>query len=178
MGYSFSSYRLKEESESHSVVSDSCLTPWTVAHQAPLPMEFSRQEHRRGLPLPPPGDLPNPGIEHRSPAWQAGSWPSEPPGKPFSLHCLNTFAENPLTVNVRVSLIYVPIITSMPHCPDFVVSSETRKAESSNFILLFQDCCGHSGSFLLHFHMNLESACGFLQIGSWDFILVRMALNL
>ena len=45
-----------------SVVSDSA-TPRTAAHQAPLAMGFSRQEHWRGLPCPPPGDLPNPGIE-------------------------------------------------------------------------------------------------------------------
>ena len=45
-----------------SVVSDSSLTPWTVAHQAPLSMEFSRQEYWSGLPFPPPGDLPDPGI--------------------------------------------------------------------------------------------------------------------
>ena len=41
-------------------------TIWTVAHQAPLSMEFSRQEYWGGLPCPPPGDLPNPGIEPRS----------------------------------------------------------------------------------------------------------------
>ena len=39
------------------------MTPWTVAHQAPLSMGFSRKEYWRGLPFPPPGDLPNPGIE-------------------------------------------------------------------------------------------------------------------
>ena len=38
-------------------------TPWTVAHQAPLSMEFSRQEYWSGLPCLPPGDLPHPGIE-------------------------------------------------------------------------------------------------------------------
>ena len=43
-------------------------TPWTVAHQAPLSMEFSRQEYWSGLPFPSPGDLPDPGIEPRSPA--------------------------------------------------------------------------------------------------------------
>ena len=43
-------------------------TPWTVTHQAPLPMGFSRQEYWSGLPLPPPGDLPHPGIEPMSPA--------------------------------------------------------------------------------------------------------------
>ena len=42
-------------------------TLWTVAHQVPLSMGFSKQEHWRGLPCPPPGDLPNPGIEPMSP---------------------------------------------------------------------------------------------------------------
>ena len=51
------------------------VTPWTVARQAPLSMGFSRQEHWSGLPCPPPGDLPDPGIEHASPALQAGSLP-------------------------------------------------------------------------------------------------------
>ena len=50
-------------------------TPWTVAHQAPLSMGFSRQEYWRGLPCPPPGDLPNPGIKPLSPALQADSLP-------------------------------------------------------------------------------------------------------
>ena len=67
------------------LVSQSCPTlcdPWTVAFQAPLSMGFSRQEYWSGLPCPPPGDLPNPGIEPRSPALQADSLPAEPPGKP------------------------------------------------------------------------------------------------
>ena len=57
-------------------------TPWTVAHYAPLPMGFPRQEYWSGLPFPFPGDLPNPGIEPRSPALQVVSLPTEPPGKP------------------------------------------------------------------------------------------------
>ena len=48
-----------------SVISDST-TLWTIAHQAPLSMGFSRQESWSGLPCPPPGDLPNPGIEPSS----------------------------------------------------------------------------------------------------------------
>ena len=40
-----------------------CVTPWTIAHQAPLFMRFSRQEDWSALPCPPPGDLPNPGIK-------------------------------------------------------------------------------------------------------------------
>ena len=59
-----------------SVGSDSAI-PWTVAHQVPLSMEFSRQEYWSGLPCP-PGDLPNPGIEPGSPAVQADSLLSEP----------------------------------------------------------------------------------------------------
>ena len=50
---------------SHSVVSDSA-TPWTVTHQAPLSMEFSRQEYCSGLPFSPPGCLPDPGIKPTS----------------------------------------------------------------------------------------------------------------
>ena len=46
-------------------------------------VEFSRQEYWSGLPFPSPGDLPNPGIEHWSPALLADSLPSEPPGKPM-----------------------------------------------------------------------------------------------
>ena len=65
------------------LVSQSCLTlsvtPWT-ASQAPLSMEFSRKKYWSGLPCPPPGDLPNPGIEHRSHALQVDSLPAELPG--------------------------------------------------------------------------------------------------
>ena len=63
------------------LVAQSCLTLWTVAHQAPLSMEFPRQEYWRGLPCPPPGDLPDPGIKFWLPALQADSLLSEPPGK-------------------------------------------------------------------------------------------------
>ena len=59
-------------------------TPWTVTYQAPLFMGFSRQEYWSRLPFPSPGDLPNPGIEPRSPALQADALLSEPPGKASS----------------------------------------------------------------------------------------------
>ena len=67
------------------LVAKSCLTlvtPWAVASQAPLSIGFSRQEHWSGLPFPSPGDLPDPGIKPRSPALQAYSLLTEPPGKP------------------------------------------------------------------------------------------------
>ena len=60
------------------------VTPWTVAKQASLSLEFFRQEYWSELPFPSPGDLPEPGIEPGSPALQANSFPSEPPRKPFS----------------------------------------------------------------------------------------------
>ena len=57
-------------------------TPWTVAYQTPPSMGFSRQEYWSGLPCPPPGDLPNLGIEPRSSTLRADSLPAEPLGKP------------------------------------------------------------------------------------------------
>ena len=56
-------------------------TPWTVAHQAPLSMGFSRQEYWSELPCPSPANPPDPGIEPGSAALQADSLPSEPPEK-------------------------------------------------------------------------------------------------
>ena len=59
------------------------MTLWTDAFQAPLSMGFPRQEYWRGLPFPPPGDLPNPGIEPESPATpalQVDYFPTEPQG--------------------------------------------------------------------------------------------------
>ena len=63
-----------------SVMSDS-VTTWAVARQAPLSMGVSRQEYWGGLPCPSPGDLPEPEIESGSPALQADSLLSEPPGE-------------------------------------------------------------------------------------------------
>ena len=56
-------------------------TPWTVAHQALPSMGFSEQQYWNGLPFSSPGDLPHPGIEPVSPAFQADALTSEPPGR-------------------------------------------------------------------------------------------------
>ena len=83
-------------------------TPWTVAHQASLSMGFSRQEYWSGLPFPSPGDLPDPGIEPKSPTLQADALPSEPPGKlqenhdskrhvDRSVHCSTTYNSQDMT---------------------------------------------------------------------------------
>ena len=74
-------HQQSEGSVSRSVMSNSA-TPWTVACQAPLFMEFSRQEYWSGLPFPFLEDLPDPGIEPRSPTLWANSLPFEPAGGP------------------------------------------------------------------------------------------------
>ena len=68
MRYMIISFMVK--SVSRSIVSDSIVTLRTVTHQVPLSMGFSRQEYWSGLTCPSPGDLPNPGIEPRSPAYR------------------------------------------------------------------------------------------------------------
>ena len=68
------------------------VTLWTVAHQAPLSMGFSRQKYGSGLPCPPPGDLPDPEIEPMSlmsPASAGGSLPVVPPGNVVTLKLRN-----------------------------------------------------------------------------------------
>ena len=69
---------------SRSAVSDSLWPHGLQPTSLLCPWGFSRQEYWSGLPCPPLGDLPNPGIEPRSPAWQVDSLPSEPPGKPMN----------------------------------------------------------------------------------------------
>ena len=73
-------------------------TPWTVAHQAPLSVGFSRQEYWSGLPFPPPEDRPDQRIKPRSPALQENFLLSEPLGQPliqlqypFFYLCRNTW---------------------------------------------------------------------------------------
>ena len=77
------------------------MNPWTVAHQAPLSMGFSRQEYWSGLPFPSPGDLPDPGIEPGFPALEADSLPSEPPGKPH-LYKKDSQISTPVQSEVKV----------------------------------------------------------------------------
>ena len=63
-------------------MSNTFVTPWTIAHQAPLSIAFPRQEYWTGLPFPSPGDLPDPGIKPASPALAGRLFTIEPPGKP------------------------------------------------------------------------------------------------
>ena len=66
------------------------VTSWTVTHQTPLSMGFSRQEYCCGLPFPSPGHLSNPGIKPGSSKLQADSLLSEPPGKAL-YRCLGAY---------------------------------------------------------------------------------------
>ena len=100
-------------------------TPCTVAHQAPPFMEFSRQEYWSGLPWPPPGDLPDPGIEPRFPALQADSLQLSHQGSPFLLreYCsivANVYKETQLNIyllKVPSSLKELWLRPVMPFCP-------------------------------------------------------------
>ena len=84
------------------LISQSCLTlcdPMeTVAHQAPLSMEFSRQESWSELPFPFPGDLPDPGIEPKSPAVQADSLLTKPPKDHKQTTRTDKLAQNSITI--------------------------------------------------------------------------------
>ena len=83
-------YYKESESVSHSVMSNS-VTPWTAALQAPLSMEFSRQEYWSGLPFPTPGNLPSPGTETaspESPALQVDFLPLSHLGRPSDMHIM------------------------------------------------------------------------------------------
>ena len=105
-------------------MSDSYATPWTVAHQVPPSMGFSRQEYWSGLPFPSPGDLPDPGIEPRSPALQADALTSEPPGKPwwlfflfFSRAAVNQSLSLVGFLKLCIGLLYTPISEVAQLCP-------------------------------------------------------------
>ena len=82
---------MQREVEMEVLVPQSCPTlcdPMDCSHQAPLSMDFSRQEYWSGLPFPSPGDLPDPGMEPRSPALQPDSLLFEPPVKQSFLKVL------------------------------------------------------------------------------------------
>ena len=115
------------------------VTSWTVAYQAPPSMGFSRQEYRSGVPLPSPGDLPDPGMEPGSPTFQADALSSKPPGKPYGKgirwqmrkHCfclkatvfVSWVSHGPLkrqgfvVLNVKMKLKQLPLVLSRKNFP-------------------------------------------------------------
>ena len=92
-------------------------TPWTVAHQAPLPLRFPRPKNWSGLLFPPPGDLPDPEIEPQSPVLQADSLPPEPPSAPWSPLWMTPTSDQGLPVSLTfpedVSLSLSPVLKSL-----------------------------------------------------------------
>ena len=82
-------------------MSDSFVTPWTIAHQAPLSIEFPRQEYKNGLPFPSPGDPLDPGIEPTSPELAGGFFTSGPSGKPSLQVYRNTILRRILTLHPK-----------------------------------------------------------------------------
>ena len=84
-------------------------------------MGFSRQEHWSGLPCPPPGDLPDPGIEPGSPASQADALTSEPPGKPMiNLDSVLKSSDITLLTNVYlVKAMVFPVV--MYECESWII---------------------------------------------------------
>src|SRR5574341_1194318 len=105
-------------------------TPQTIALQAPLSMEISRQEYWSGLPYPPPGDLPNLGIEPRS-ALQANSLLSEPPGKPKNtgVHSLSLLQGIFPTQELNWGLLHCRQVDSLPAKPQGKPCRKVRSEE-------------------------------------------------
>ena len=103
-----------------------CATPWTVAHQAPPSMGFSRQEYWSGLPFPSPGDFPNPGIEPRSPTFPADTITSEPPGKPRT---------------VLQEELKTPLYHSIINLPSFLITNTFSDYKTDYFVNIFGIVC-------------------------------------
>ena len=93
-----------------SVMSDSLVTPWIVAHQTPLSMGFPRQEYWRGLSFPPPGDLLDPETELKSPALAGGFSATEPPGKhsPRFGDCQSSWSHR---ISILLGMVYTCVHT-------------------------------------------------------------------
>ena len=138
------------------------VTPLTVAHQAPLSMEFSRQETWSGLPCFPPRDLPDPGIEPSSlmfPELAKGSLSPVPPGKPLSLFRWVYFWV--LYAMPLICLFFqwnaTVLVTVLNYYKWFSVSPKVGLCQSSDFVLFLQCCVGYCG--LLPLCKILESVC-------------------
>ena len=110
-------------------------TPWTVACQASLSMGLFRQEYWSGLPCPPPGDLPNPGIEPRFLSLQADSLPSELPKKPKNSRVGSLFLLQGIFPIQELN-------QGLLHCRQIPYQLTTREAQimTVQFSLVAQSC--------------------------------------
>ena len=124
-------YQVKVKSEKSLSCVRLFVTPWTVACQAPMSTGYSRQEYWCGLPFPSPGDLPNPGIEPRSPALQADSLLFEPPGQTHHTHIinlLNTKSES------RIVLLHIMLCFLSCYFPHSQAQCLTHGRQSTKYI--------------------------------------------
>ena len=92
---------------SHEVISDSFVTPWTVAHQAPLSVEFPRQEYWSVLLFTSPRDLPDPGIEHVFPVLASRFFTTEPPGKSNYVYHIHIYTHH---IHTNIDHMYIFLI--------------------------------------------------------------------
>ena len=153
-------------------------TPWTVACQAPLSMEFSRQEYCSGLLFPSPGDLPNPGIKPGPPALQVDCLPSEPPGKPWYNHTMDYHS----AIERNEVLIHVTTWISLEN----IMLSERSQAKKATYCMIpfiwnVQDRQIHKTESRLEFAWGMEEgrhwnsllmSKGFLG-GWWKYFWIR-----
>ena len=130
-------------------------TPWTADHQSPMSMRFSRQGYWSGSPFPSPSDLPNLGIDPGSPALQADSSPSGPPGKPLVRYLLRrskTAGTQGKFVSDFLSNCQTVFQCDCTHftCPSviYVGSSVSTSLPTLVFLLFF---CSQHGGRVYHF---------------------------
>ena len=148
-------------------------TLWTVACQAPLSMRFSRQ-YWSGLPCPPPGVLPDPGIEPRSPTLQADSLPAEPPEKQSGLCYF---------VKVVWTNWYTYLLHILKHPYENIWKYQCPRGRVTQGAIVSHSCpcASHSGCFLLYnevkyWHLEVEISCR--QYKNWASLLAQMVKNL
>ena len=132
------------------------VTPWTVAPQAPLSMGFPRQEYWSGWPFPPPGELPNPGVEPTSPVSPvlAGRFfTTEPPGKPYVL--LSSLLNNMFNIALHNWWIFSTLDTFLKH-------SHIQALEMKALFFLVQNT--------LSIHLGLQLVCCLNQGTIWQWV--------
>ena len=128
--------------------------PMDVAHQAPLPMGFSRQEYCSRLPFPSPGDLSNSGIKPVSPALAGRVFTTEPPGKPSQISSYLFSSIQNLAINWMWESTESNVQSCRPECIKWWYHSGKQKRQFINWKLCwsvqfhtlhFKICVGHPG---------------------------------
>ena len=169
------------------------VTPWTVAHQAPLSTEFSRQQYCGGLPFPSPGDHPDPGIEPGSPSLQADSLPLSHQGRLVFIskimkEKLQTICENPsinsqqlANLGIKFTACCLQVLCPFNHnilslCPLFVLNRCVMKyTKLTSYFERIKRLHRHfffSNLFVLKFKISIWTKSGLGPQNSGNFWLV------